>query len=385
MARGDSARERAQKRADELRAEVLAHPDRLPSGSAGLLAEVVALLVVVTTVALVPLGIWLLVALPNRLIGVIGGVLLLALAWQLRPRTSLPEDAVRLDSAPEVRRLIADVAAAVGTRPAKTVVVVPEPVSAVYDAYGRDGRVLVLGAPQWLAATPQARVALLAHEHAHFSSGDTRRGRVVGAAMTVLWSWQDLLDDRGGATYGHWNQGQQRTSMTEDATGLNGMVAIAGLLARVVLWVVGLVPLALGRLLLAITVRDSQRSEYRADRASVAVAGNDGAVAMLRLVQRAAGLDAALQRAAIARADVLEAARAFDPTADTGPTAPGWHDTVDLFDTHPPLAYRIEAVQAQPLTTAAVVLDSSRAAAVEAELAPAFAKVERRVRDSYLG
>lgn len=160
---------------------------------------------------------------------------------------------------------------------------------------------------------------------------------------------------------------------------------ISAFLTRALLWVVGLLPLSLGWVLLHLTSRDAQRSEYQADRIMARVAGRDGALAWLQLIQREAALDAALQRAALARTDTLAAAAAFDAANEAPMAAPGRDDRADPFDSHPPTPYRIEAVAAQPATTPAVVLDADRAAAVDQELASALPMVERRVRDRYLG
>lgn len=376
---------RAQAHADRLHQEILANPDQLPSGAARFAALVLSLLVIVSTIALVPFGLWLLVALPNRVMGVIAAALVLGVVWSIRPRRpKLPDDAAAVAAAPQLEALLAQVAAAAGTTPPTTVALTADINASVYDGPRRQGRVLLLGAPMWLALGPQARVALLAHELGHFASGDTRRYGIVGGAFEVLQGWRALLDDGSGADPDANAYGQY--AGTDGSTGGAGLIAmISAFLTRVLLWVVGLIPLSLGWVLSHLTSRDSQRSEYQADRIMVRVAGRDGALALLQLLQREAALDAALQRAALARTDTLAAAAAFDAATEAPMTAPGRHDRADPFDSHPPTPYRIEAVAAQPAHTPAVVLDSTRSDAVDAELANALGTIERRVRDRYFG
>ncbi len=379
----DHAQQRAQSHADSLHRELLAHPDAVPSGVARALALVLAVLVIASTAALVPFAAWLGVALPNRVMGVLAAALVLGVVWTIRPRAArLPDDAVLVQPGPHLSGLLAEVARAVGTAPPRTVAVIPDINAAVYDGSRRDGRVLLLGAPYWLALAPQARVALLGHELGHFASHDTRRNGVVKAAFDVLHGWRALLDDGAGA-HGGVERYEQYGGVDGSGGGFIAMTASA--ITRVVLWVVGFVPLALGWALIHLTSRDAQRSEYRADRTAAAVGGRDAALAWMALNQREAALDAALQRAALGRTSTLDAARAFDATTEPPMAAPGRHDRADPFDSHPPTPYRIEALAALAGTSAAVVLDSARAGAVDAELEPAFARIERRVRDAYLG
>lgn len=383
MVEDTRAAARAQAHADELHREILANPDAVPSGAARLGALVLSLLVIVSTAALVPFAVWLFLVLPNHVMGAIAALIVLGVVWSIRPRRPrLPDDATPVSAAPQLTALLAEVATAVGTAPPRTIALSPDINAWVYDGPRRDGRVLVLGAPLWLALAPQARVALLSHELGHFASGDTRRGGVVGAAFDLLHGWRVLLDDGAGADPDAGGYGQAAGADGSHA----GLVAmISAFVTRLVLWVVGFVPLALGWMLQHLTSRDAQRAEYRADRIMARVAGRDAALDQLELVLREAALDAALQRAALARSDTLEAARAFDARSQPPMPAPGRHHRANPFDSHPPTPYRIEAVTAQPATAPEVVLDAARAAAIDVELGPVLGTIERRVRDRYLG
>ena len=368
MPRRDRAAARAQSQADRLYA-VLTGRDDVPSSWARPLSVALSLLVVATTWALVPTALWLMVEL--RPAGVVLGLIVLAVVWEVRPRGSaLPDDAVALTGGTSaLSALLAEIAAAAGTAPPRTLAVVPDLNAAVYDGRRRVGRVLLIGAPLWMALAPQARVALLGHELGHFSSGDTRRTAVASAAFQTLGRWRGLLAD---------------PPMFAGAPNRAGLlVAVSSLLSRVVFWVVGLVPLTLSWVLLHVTSRDSQRAEYRADRTAARLAGTQAAREALLTIQRSEALDAALQRAALTRRSPLAAAREFH-LAELPPLAgPGPRHDAHLFDSHPPIALRLAALDEQ-VSDGSVVLDQARAAAVDEELAAAFVQVERAVRDRYL-
>lgn len=375
---------RAQAHADALHREILANPDAVPSGAARLGVLALSVLVIVSTVALIPFAAWLFLVLPNRVMGAIAALLVLAVVWSIRPRKpKLPDDAAVVGAAPHLTALLAEVASAVGTRPPTTIALTPDINASVYDGPRSQGRVLLLGAPIWLALAPQARVALLGHELGHFASGDARRRGVVAGAFEVLHGWRSMLHDGAGAdpdanAYG------QYAGVDGGAGG--GLIAmISAFVTRVLLWIVGLVPLGLGWALTHLTSRDAQRAEYQSDRIMDGIAGREASLELLEMLRREAALDASLQRAALARADTLAAAAAFDLRSEAPMTAPGRHDRADPFDSHPPTPYRIEAVAALPLSTPSVVLEAARAAAIDAELAQGLRTIERRVRDRYLG
>ena len=160
-------------------------------------------------------------------------------------------------------------------------------------------------------------------------------------------------------------------------------MAVSSLLSRVVFWVVGLVPLTLSWVLLHVTSRDSQRAEYRADRTAARLAGTQAAREALLTIQRSEALDAALQRAALTRRSPLAAAREFRVAELPPLVGPGPRHDAHPFDSHPPTALRLAALDEQ-VSDGSVVLDQARAAAVDEELAAAFVQVERAVRDRYL-
>jgi Zn-dependent protease with chaperone function len=368
--------ERADRHATSLHATVTGTGDELHPSQARPLAVALSVLVIVSTWLLVVPAVWLMVAIPFRLAGILLGVLVLAIWWSVLPRRPhLPDDArLVVGATPELDGLLATVAGAVGTSPPRTVAVTPWINAAVLDGVRGAGRTLLIGAPLWLALSPQARVALLAHELGHYSSGDTRRGRVTGAAFTSLRRWQELLDDPIG---GRRSGGYDYNPRPEGS-----LVTVSMWGARGVIWLVGLIPLLLSWALVHLTSRDSQRAEYRADRAAATTAGPDALREVLVVLQRLDALDSALQRASHANRSTLDAAREFRVDELPPATGPGHHHRPEPFDSHPPLPLRLDALT-HVAATASVVLDSGTAAAIDSELASAFVKVEPDVRDQY--
>ncbi len=353
-----------------LHAQVLAQSgDELPSGSARVAAAGFAILIDLTTLGLALLGVWIMWVTPFRIGGILVGALLVLLAWDVRPRLErLPSDQVadHVPDAPVLMAYLADVAAGAGTRPVDAVYVTAAINAGVFDAGLRRRRVLVIGAPLWAALTPGQRTAVLAHELGHFVNGDTRRGTLVGGAISTLVEWRRLLVDR-------------RTVGLETP---GGLIGLATWLTRWLLRIVSIVPGAAARALFAITRRDSRRAEYRADRTSARVAGRQDTLGGLQLLLRARGIDHALQRASIARTeDVLAAAAHFAQTQTSASEAEG---PISAFDSHPPATLRIEAVEHLPDTPSTISLSPAQIAAMDAELAPALGRAARRLRDSYL-
>ncbi|MFI6535543.1 M48 family metalloprotease [Nonomuraea sp. NPDC050547] len=209
-----------------------------------------ALLVHLLTLALVAAGIWLITR--PGFIGIILGAGALGLAWLMAPRPGKLPDGVALGrtDAPELFRLVDEIAAALGA-PRPHMIVVTGEVNAAYGTYGLlRRRFLELGYPFWLALTPQERIAMLGHELAHSVNQDTRHGFVVGSALGALAELRE-------------------TARLDGDTITFGKIVVAPLRL-----VAGWSHTALER----ITHRATQRAEYRADLISLRVAGSQAAL-----------------------------------------------------------------------------------------------------------
>ncbi|MFD9290166.1 M48 family metallopeptidase [Streptomyces sp. NPDC060030] len=160
-----------------------------------ILVHAIACAVHAVTVVLTAVAAWCVVRGWGGL-GVLLGLVMLLLAWTLRPRLSrLPQGGHVLgrDDAPALYDVIDEVADVAGTRGVDLVVVDAEINASVTSCGLRGRRVLTLGLPLWEMLGSQQRIALLGHELGHFSNGDTRRGLVVGTAYHSLLTWRYYL------------------------------------------------------------------------------------------------------------------------------------------------------------------------------------------------
>ncbi|MEU3075013.1 M48 family metallopeptidase [Streptomyces laurentii] len=359
------------------------------SPAARVLAVLLALLVHGITLAVLVSGLWLLIAGWGEGIQPFLGVLLLGLAVVLRPRLGGParlresEAVLERADAPHLFALLDDVAEAVGTR-GVDIVVVEADANAAVQTYGlRRQRVLWLGMSLWAVLSPQERVALLGHEFGHYAHGDTRHSLVVGSALRTLGEWRYLLT------------GFPTTNLVEQA---------AGLLTVPPRWAVQGLTLLLDQA----TLRDAQRSEYRADASAARVGGRAAAVGLLDRLFVADATGAALERERIAaRTRAPGAERRQDPADGLWNRLAEWIASVPAHeyarlrrvaelrghrvdDTHPPTHLRRDLLAADAGTALcaagfggpALVVDAARAAAVDIDLALPARTVAKQVLEA---
>ncbi|WP_232533767.1 M48 family metalloprotease [Plantactinospora sp. KBS50] len=340
-------------------------------GAARIVLVVASVLLLGAFAALVAASCWLLWRYPLLSLYTVLAALGLATAVLMRPRLGRLHPLARVvdaDRAPELHRLIREVADVVGVPPPH-VVAVDESFSAYTSAVGpRRRRVLCLGLPLWAALAPQERVALLGHELGHFANGDIRRGLLTQPAFTML---------------GHAAQILSPVSTHNPGGGLIGL--LTDLVSRVVLWTLSRLVLAGHLLLLWVGLRDGQRAEYRADELASVAAGSTAAVGLMDTLvgmdvvqmmvcrEARAGLGPADWRAVVANTRVESAAqlplrRQLSIRRD-----------VSLFASHPPSGLRARLVEARPHRDPRIVLTEDRAARIDAELAAEFAAVRREL------
>ncbi|MFJ8008185.1 M48 family metalloprotease [Streptomyces fagopyri] len=347
---------------------------------ASLLAFVIALAVHGATLGLALGGVWWLVRGWGGA-GMLLGLFLLAVAWSIRPRTARPPAAgpvLLREDAPELYALVDEVAGVVGTRGVDQVVVDAR-VNASVLAHGvRGRRLLTLGLPLWEILTPQQRVALLGHELAHYSNGDTRHGLVVSTAYRSLTTWH------------YYFVPITRPSAVEMVTNL--LYVVPRLLLQGML-----------TLLDHLTLRAAQRAEYLADRGAARAASTEAAVGLMDRILVTESAEVTLRREANrasltgphgARAaeggaeEIWERLRAYmasipeDEYERQRRVGARRGHSVDA--THPPTHLRRTCLLAGPSAPAAVVTGEDRERRIAAELAGARATVARRiVRDGF--
>ncbi|WP_214325167.1 M48 family metallopeptidase [Nonomuraea sediminis] len=331
-----------------------------------------ALLVHLLTLAILITGVWLVVAF--TFVSVPVGVVLIGLAWLMRPRFGrLPDDAEVLtrQDAPRLYQLVDEIGARAGA-PRTDVVVLSGDINASYGTYGlRRRRVLTLGYPLWLVLTPQERIALLGHELAHSSNGDSRHGVVVGTAFGAL------AELRSAAR-------SDREAVPE-----HGLFVLVGHWAsQVVLWLLRLTVGGFDTVLELVNLRSSQRAEYRADAMSVEIAGTVAAASALDAHDTRCGLAASFletRTMAIPRNEGLwEALQAYMsgiPESEFERRRRGARLVALRVDrTHPPSYLRHEHVLGLPYREPAVT--AAGMGEIDRELAVRAGRVERELRDS---
>ncbi|CAM5337280.1 Protease HtpX [Streptomyces avidinii] len=305
------------------------------------------------------------------------GLLILVVVAALLPRPGrLPKHAPVLHraDAPRLFELIDEVGAAVGTPGVHTVVVDPVANAAV-TTYGLRGRrVLYLGLGLWEILSPQERVALLGHELGHFANGDVRSGAVTHGALRSLHHWYGFLVPPDPDDLIEW-------------------------LAYVLLFTPRWAVYGMIHLLDGLTMRASQRAEYRADAGAARAGSTEAAVALMdRMLLCDAVKPQLLRESVAAQTRGGAAGRAARDAAEQGlwerlgermGSVPE-HESERLRrvsarrghsvdDTHPPTHLRRRCLASAGAHPARVVCDASRTEAVAAELAPARAELARRV------
>lgn len=295
---------------------------------------------------------------------------LLSIAWTTRPqlggkaaRGSVLVDPVR---APALAALVADVAQLLGTRPPEELRL-DSHINAYVAPRRLRGRQLVLGAPLWVALTPQARVALLGHEIGHLAHGDLLSSRYVGSAYNTLGRWVDLLDPLGSELFLHSTPVLVRAAMAPPR----------------------LVVSAYLRLLDAVNSAASRRQELFADLASAVAAGSDGAIDSLEVMLTTDAIDVAANRAAVdpTRPDLGNAIAArmdaYDDRQRAAARRGGEHDRRSIDASHPPTVDRIRLIESVQRSPAGLTLDADRSRLIDKELAPYLDRMFKRLGERY--
>lgn len=336
------------------------------------LAVVIAVGVHLLTLALGITALVLMLRVPSNPLALFAGLLCGGLAWIMRPRLgTVPVDnVVSRESAPELHRLVDEVAAAAGGATADLIVVDAD----VNASWGRAGlrrrRVLQLGLPLWSALSPPARVALVGHEVGHERNGDLGRGLLVSLA------WSSLE---------HLYQALSVNSLeTTSDTGLE-------LVVDAVTWVLSRPAWLLLTLQAHLVLHDSQRAEYLADDIAARVAGTEAAVELLGVLLAAPAIDLAVRRHS--QANLRATGDLFDEIGAEVSGVPARERErlrraarsagARLDETHPPHANRIGLLESRSRRAPLVPIDAVRMAAIDDELAPLRDALATEVVDAH--
>ncbi|HKT05512.1 MAG TPA: M48 family metallopeptidase, partial [Rugosimonospora sp.] len=310
-------------------------------------------------------------------------------AWPRSARLPRYADRVRPDAAPALYQLIGEVAATMGAR-MPAVVCLDSGFAADGGTYGlRRRRYLVLGLPLWMVLPPAQRVALLAHQLAHFVDGDPRRGWPVepvdhmlvrGIALLVPGRDTTIQAVRDPAIVAAAAGGRPVT-----ATNTQAMVWFTEL---IVVPVFGLLrgSVTLARLaLVALVQRDTQRAEYLADALAARAAGSAASTAMLDLMLAAEPVLTVLRSRARSGVppeswpDTVAAAMADGADRLPARRQHSAQGEVSPFAAHPPLGLRAQMIESRPAVPGSVTLDPDRNARIDAELRRFYQRTGREL------
>lgn len=334
-------------------------------------AWVLALSVHSLTVALFLLGIILILNNYGSCLSLFSGVVCFGLAWILRPQPAKLPANVEItprERAPVFYRHIDQISTALRA-PRVDGVVITADFNAAYLTVGwRRQRILMLGLPLLSVLTPQERVAVMAHELAHSVNGDPARGLVIGTALNTLARWYFLL---------------RPTPMYTRPYGLLEMFADS------VLTVLSLFPWVAAQALIHLLYRDSQRAEYLADRLSAHIGGTNAVVSALDKMRLTDSFVLCVRRSTLNSSTTNFFTEFHRQVTHVPPRELERIRRAErlygsrLSMTHPPTVYRIDALQAHPVTAPQVTCGTDISLSIEQELSAFKEDVERELKRRY--
>ena len=330
------------------------------------LAQAVAVLVLLTPVMVAILAIWLAIALYPSFGSVLFGGLFMALAIALLPRVRKPP--TKLYTArdfPALFALLNAIAEKIGTRAPDSVALTAHlNASATEYGFRHSQRVLEIGIPLWIGMTNQEKIALLAHELAHFVNGDPARGTVLDLAFQTLSRWGYYLAP---------DEYEPALSLPDLILGVFRL-PFSGLTAT----------------LLGLHFRASQQAEYLADAVAARVSGSAAMGSALRRLMITGLADKAVDSLYPYRTD--QGRRIFDvmgaslgdlesPDAkDLIAKAEAEKARVDL--THPPSVYRLAFLEALGESEPAILERHFDFKSIESAFAPEADRLGKKLMQS---
>lgn len=293
---------------------------------------------------------------PTKVVAIVVGAFLIAVAILTRPRFGKPpdEDLVARSEAPTLWGLVDEIAAALDTGTAD-LLVVDHRYNAAWGILGlRRRRVLMIGLPLLSSLEPQERTGVIAHELAHARNGDSSRGIVIGSAVRGLAELYYLL----------------APERTPQGLGIFEHVANG------ILWLLSRPPYWLLHLEYHLLLHDSQRAEYLADALAARIAGTEAVVLLHEKLLLEPSFRAVVKEYAhpssAGDVDLFEATRlrlASVPERERERRRRvAMLEESRLSATHPPTGMRISLLEERPPQPPEVAVDRARSDAIDAEL-----------------
>jgi heat shock protein HtpX len=330
-----------------------------------------SMLLLLADIALAAAGVALIVTDP-WLWPIVGGLILIGIAFLLRPRLGRLKPllargyVVERKNAPTLHRMIDRLVADLGT-PAPDLVVFDFDWNAGVTRVGlRQKRVLVLGVPMLLALTPQQVVALVGHELGHLKHDDNRRRLLLQPAATVFGRLAAVVKPPHVLS-----------------VGLHPLAAFG-----LVLWqlVGGSAYLLLATAHVAITgaIASQERAiELRADRMSAQAAGTIAALEMLDTVALLPIITGYLQHhvekdeAAARWRRYMGSVRARHVDSLPARRQLSMRTDASVFADHPAAGRRHQWLAAQPAVAPGLLVEEAAGVRLEQEIAP-YAEIMHR-------
>lgn len=332
------------------------------------LGYVVSAIILMLPIFFFGLGLWIIYANWFSILAFLICALFVAFSYFIFPRYNRNRTKTfRRDDLPQLFQLLDAISAKIGTVAPDGVHLTDE-VNAYSGTYGRGRteRIIGIGIPLWRMLIPQERIAILAHEMAHFVNGDPARGNITGAALQTVGEWEYFLAPN------HFGDDYHR-DWTE-------------IIAELIQLVLRLPILFLGYVLLFVTFNRSQRAEYLADGLAAQVSGQGAMISALEKNQLFPMIENAIQTLYPFRRhqnahvfDVMAAAVNDAHSEDIAALrAKAAQQKQRVDDSHPPSVYRVgflDALGDMPGTLQATDFDF---AAIEKEIAAESDRLGKR-------
>lgn len=318
------------------------------------LAFAVSIMIHLVSVATAGLGIYALSFGWPAVLLILIGVLLLGLAWTMRPQIgSMPDECLTREDAPSLFALCDRIADKVGSPRADGVLMLSD-YNAAFSQVGMPRKtLLMIGLPLWLVQTWPERVATLAHEFSHGANGDSTRGLLVGSALHALEQWLNFL----------------RPEYQEES----GLAEIIGhYMFWILSWPVELLHVGLSHLVW----RQSQVAEFLADYLATTASGSQAMIDDLHNFSYSVHLRLFAGRSVLSTRqsgkEILEKFVSYFRSLPEGERDRlrrlSDRENARLDSTHPPTRQRIDFIAAHPVLEPAIVVDASEQALIEAEI-----------------
>jgi Zn-dependent protease with chaperone function len=222
---------------------------------------------------------------------------------------------------------------------------------------------------------PQERVAVLAHEFGHLANGDPRRGALVGSALETLLAWHNVL----------------APADPDEGVPDEGILSLLTLPVNMIMTLLAQLPLGLALFLATLIARESQRGEYLADAMSARIAGKDAASSFFDKVRMEPIYIHAISATSSSRWvngslwDEMQSKSATYPESELRRARLRDVQLATRLDrSHPPTAYRVEAIEARPTGFAQYVLAQARSEAIDQELKAVLPGMQAAIIDQHL-